>query len=114
MRTAGGRAVAGRAHVHEQQRILLAHWIGAENLRKEFIGVVELRSEFIAKLLVHFVAAGVNAWTNGGANVCGVAGKFASHDANSLLHDARQRAAPSGMERAHRSLACVSYEHRQA
>src|SRR5881275_729552 len=106
MREARRRTVAGRAHIHEEQRIFLTHRVGAENFGEEFVGVIELRSKFVAKFFVHLVTAGMNARTDRGANIGRISCKFASHYANSLLYDSCQRAAPAGMKRADSLVSC--------
>src|SRR5947209_6819016 len=91
-------AMSGSAHVHKQQRIFLTHWIGSKNLVKQQLAIFELRFELVFEFLAHFIAALLDTRPDRGSDIFRHGAIFAAHDSETLLDDALDRAAPSGMK----------------
>ena len=90
--------MTGSAHVHEEQRISFAYWIGVFDLAEEVACVFKLRLEFRFDLLAHFIAALLNPRSDGGNNIFRPGAVFAPHHAKPFLRNAGYRSTPAGVK----------------
>lgn len=105
--------MSGSTHVHEEQRIFLAHRIRIFDFAEEFSGVGELRLEFAFYFLPNFVAALLNPGANRGNNIFGPGAVFASHQAQPFFRNARYRATPAGVKCSHSFVFCICQQDRK-
>jgi hypothetical protein len=89
-----GRLVAGRGHVEPLNGV---GFVAGARLVEIIVSIGELSGEFGDKLDANFIATRPDRRTERGAKVIRFAAEFESHTANSLLGDASEGAAPTGM-----------------
>lgn len=91
--------MAGRHHGEPRKRIgIFAGSERVEGALEPRAGLRKLRGEFLHNVRADFVAALADARADCGENVGGLRGKFHLHAAESFCGDARERAAPSGVD----------------
>jgi len=106
-----GRLVAGRFHVEPLERIGLFAGAGLV----EIVGSIgELRGEFGDEVSGDFVAAGTDRGADGGEEISGLAAELELHAADGFLGDARENAAPAGVNGGNRVFFWIDEEYRHA
>ncbi len=91
--------MAGRHHGEPRKRIGI--FAGREHVEGAFepgLRVGELRGKFLHNLRTDFITTLADAGADGGENVSGLSREFHLHTAERLCSNARNRAAPSGMD----------------
>lgn len=96
MDSLGRGLVARRHHIEPLERVWLFAGAGFIKIGR---GVGELRREFGDEVGGDFVAARADGRANGGEKIGGIAAELEAHAADGFLQDARERAAPSGVNR---------------
>ena len=88
--------MAGRGHIEPLNGV---GFVAGARLIEIIVGVGELRGEFGDKFDANLIATRTDGRTERGEKIGGFTAEFKLHTANGLLGDARESAAPTGMNR---------------
>src|SRR5438309_1449008 len=104
--------MSGSARRHEQQWIAQLDGIFVVHVSKEFVGIRELRTELFDNIIAYCVTTLMNARADSCLNVLRIAPEPQAHRADTFVHDALHRSAPTCMKRGNNLILRIVSQYR--